>query len=277
MNVPAPSWIHWTAGIVCLAGLAGLAVLAVRVRFVKLVAFQRAAISLLCLAALAQEVYLVALITRCDASCYQGRYLFPAVGPLMVLVSTGLVGLLPRQHRPALASGLVLVFAGMAIYAPFRVIRPAYQIVPLPKWSLWLVPHRTDIMVGTTFELKGYRLRSETNRRTISVSLYWQATEVPNLDYSVFVHLIDESEQLVSQKDHAPGEDRGYPPTSWSRGDIVEDKHIIDIPPEVGPGTYRLRVGVYDWTTGRRLPVLSEGEPMGDFIILDQAVRWRQS
>ena len=44
--------------------------------------------------------------------------------------------------------------------------------------------------------------------------------------------------------------------------------------PDAAPGEYHLEIGMYDATTGQRLPVYSEEQQrlMGDLILLDQAI-----
>jgi 4-amino-4-deoxy-L-arabinose transferase-like glycosyltransferase len=270
MNVWAPSWFYKGALMLCLLGLLGLGFLAVKHRFNKLSGFQREALIILSLAILAQETFMLKSITRFDASWYQGRYLFPVIGPLMIFLSLGLLSLLPKRLTIPIVSGFVLVLIGIAVFMPFNVIKPAYQIVPLPKWSLWFVPNKTEFTFGDMFELKGYKVRLNMDDPQVSLTLYWQAVKRPDFNYSVFAHLINESNQLVAQKDHAPGEDRGYPPMAWWPGDIIADEHVIKIPHELPPGTYRFRVGVYNWATGEQLPVSLKGKPIGNFVILDQ-------
>jgi hypothetical protein len=56
-----------------------------------------APIALLFLAFIAQEAYMLAVITKCNSSCYQGRYMFPAIAPIAIILSWRLTGLLPRR------------------------------------------------------------------------------------------------------------------------------------------------------------------------------------
>jgi hypothetical protein len=75
--------------------------------------------------------------------------------------------------------------------------------------------------------------------------------------YTVFTHLIDESGGIWGQKDNLPV-DRTYPTTEWRVGEIVTDKYEMEVNPATVPGEYTLEVGMYEWTSGERLPVLSE-------------------
>lgn len=49
------------------------------------------------------------------------------------------------------------------------------------------------------------------------------------------------------------------------RAILVAQIHPIAIPVEMSPGRYQAIVGIYDWLSGDRLPVLVDGEVMGDF------------
>jgi hypothetical protein len=51
-------------------------------------------------------------------------------------------------------------------------------------------------------------------------------------------------------------------------GEVVRDRHPLTLPPDLPPGTYRLRTGLYYWQTLERLPVLESGEPVNNIVEL---------
>ena len=127
------------------------------------------------------------------------------------------------------------------------------------------VPHRLDTRLGEAVRLVGYRLaQGEVSPGDVlPLTLYWQAEELVEGDYTVFVHLQGLDGRLVAQQDNPPL--RGIRPTSdWEIGLLVEDPYEIPLPPGVPPGDYTLSVGMYDPATlerlaafgadGRRLP-----------------------
>jgi len=144
---------------------------------------------------------------------------------------------------------------------------PELHIAPLPGWYARFVPNKTEVSFGRTFELKGYKLGVDRASLQASVTLYWQASRPPDWDYAVFVHVIDDAGRMVAQKDQVPGASLGYPPTAWQPGDVIADKHAFTLP--APRGTYRLRVGVYRWQSGERMPAWSSAEPIGDSVLLD--------
>ena len=85
-------------------------------------------------------------------------------------------------------------------------------------------------------------------------TLHWQATGPISQDYTVFTHLVDSQGNLIAQQDNVPQKGR-YPTSLWSPGEIVLDPYVLHLPPDLLPGRYALRVGLYHPQTGQRLPV----------------------
>ena len=272
MNVNAPGWFYAAIQVLLGLSLLGIVFWFVRRRYRTLTEFQKSALVLLGLAIAAQEGYMLWAITRFNESWYQGRYLFPIIGPLMILVSLGLTSWLPKRWSPVLATGLTLALASVAVLMQSQVIQPAYAIAPSPKWALWLVPNKTEFTFGNAIELAGYKIKEKNTNSQVMLTLYWRARQKPDFDYSAFVHLVDGSGRMVAQDDHAPGTQRHYSPTAWWPGDVIVDEYVITWPGQLAPGVYHFRIGVYNWITGERLPILSGSQPAGDFVTLDQAL-----
>lgn len=270
MNLWAPAWFYTGIRILGLAGLVGLGLFLAR-RFRSLTDFQKGSFIFLALATVVQEAYLLMTVQYFNESWYQGRYLFSVIGPAMLLLSIGIVGWQPKIPARLTASGLTIGLVGVAIFMLVRVIGPAYHTIPLAKWQLWLIPNRTTAQFGGQFALRNYQITTGPEKQIVTLTLYWQALQKPDPDYSAFVHLIDAAGQVVAQKDHAPGEDRGYPPSVWSTGDIIEDPHVLTLSKEQSSGVYRFRVGLYNWKTGAQLPASLQGAPSGNFVILEKS------
>jgi 4-amino-4-deoxy-L-arabinose transferase-like glycosyltransferase len=101
---------------------------------------------------------------------------------------------------------------------------------------------------GRQLTLRGLEIPQPSN-----LTLYWQVTEKPDHVISVFVHLLDESGEIVAQSDQWPG---GLPANLWAVGQVITDEHTLNLPPDLPPGEYTLAIGLYDPATGQRLPAL---------------------
>jgi hypothetical protein len=138
----------------------------------------------------------------------------------------------------------------------FRV--PPIQQVPM------------HVFLGDAIIFKGYDLPSEVVAPgdTLDLVLYWAALRETDANYTVFAHLLDAEVALVSQFDGLPGDPlhRTY---DWWPGYFDWDEWPVPIPEDLAPGTYTLRVGIYDADTIERLPAVdADGTPLGDSILL---------
>jgi hypothetical protein len=96
----------------------------------------------------------------------------------------------------------------------------------------------------------------------LTVRLFWETLVPPNEDYSLFLHLYDGTGERVAQRDTALHE-TGFPTSTWYAGARVVTTHRLDVPPDaVGP--FSLRLGMYFWATGARLPATQAGTPLPD-------------
>jgi arabinofuranosyltransferase len=90
--------------------------------------------------------------------------------------------------------------------------------------------------------------------------LYWQSLAALENDYDVFIHLIDESGNLVAQVDRQPL--NGLAPTSsWQTGDLIRDPIELPSVAELAAGEYDVVAGLYLRETGQRLPVNGADAP----------------
>ncbi len=103
------------------------------------------------------------------------------------------------------------------------------------------------------------------------ITLYWEAQTDVELDYTVFIHVLDERGQLVAQSDGPP---RGgfYPTSYWHEGETVADEHCISFTSNVRPGHHKVFVGMYLLETMQRLTVVdaSGGRMINDQIPLQE-------
>lgn len=101
----------------------------------------------------------------------------------------------------------------------------------------------------------------------LMVELYWQVLEEPKVNYTTFVHLLDDRGELVTQYDRQAGGDQS-PSSTWTEGQILRDVYPLFIPKETAPGAYTLVIGMYTWPTLERLPVTINSISAGESIEL---------
>jgi 4-amino-4-deoxy-L-arabinose transferase-like glycosyltransferase len=186
-----------------------------------------------------------------------GRLLFPAAAAVGVVLFVGWRLWLPRRATPWLT---VLVGSGLAVLSILCLwgyIVPAYAPPPrLTEAQIEAIPHRLDVEFGGVARLLGYDLADDVVRPgdVMEVTLYWRAIAGAEQDYAVFVHLLDEHDLVVAQKDTHPGLGR-FPASRWQVGDTFADTYRLQVPetayaPSAGP----LEVGFYLPESGQRLP-----------------------
>lgn len=90
------------------------------------------------------------------------------------------------------------------------------------------------------------------------VTFYWQALGQMDVEYTVFLHLVDSQGEIIAQDDSPPNGGR-FPTTLWVAGDLIVDTHTLQVPDSTRPGEFTIEVGMYRTDTLERLPL--EGGP----------------
>ncbi|MFC2030353.1 hypothetical protein ACFLWA_06455 [Chloroflexota bacterium] len=128
--------------------------------------------------------------------------------------------------------------------------------------------HRVNAVFEGIGELVGYTLVPDQliAGEDLDVSLYWLVTSQGPVerDYTVFVHLVDASGQMLAQHDGEPVM-RLRPTHTWRAGDLVVDSHQLDWGRADYAGPATLFVGMYDAESAQRLPMYGvDGERLPD-------------
>jgi len=127
------------------------------------------------------------------------------------------------------------------------------------NWSAPNPSHPMSVTFGSQVALVGYNVESRADQHNVPVTLYWQALKEMDASYTVFVHLVDASGAVRSQQDNPPV-NGAYPTTLWQTGEYVSDTLSLSLPPDLPPGDYVLKAGLYLPGTGARLAVIGEGD-----------------
>jgi hypothetical protein len=230
-HITYSAWLYWFFALITLIGIVGF--------FIALVRAPRGRGPLLLLAAAALAVALgmwryslIALGTD------QGRLLFPAIGPLLVLLAVGLASWPWGKWRIALARALVVALALVATYGLVGVIRPAFAPPPLPT-SVAAAPSHPDVAPLDFGEivLNDWSLQENP-------TLYWRAEQQPTQDWRANLRITAEDGTLVWEWRRSPGYGL-YSSDRWPAGFVVRDEYSVRWPEWAGPGRYRVEITLY--------------------------------
>jgi hypothetical protein len=214
----------------------------------------------------------------------QGRYLFPGISAISLLLLLGLSQWVPRPCREQGVHDLLTgVIAGslflLAILCPFVYIAPAYaHPAILSPGQLPDDLGRLEINLGDRVALLGAKVGRQALHpgQKAEVTLCWESLAEMDEDYSVFLHLLGRGNPLgepqdrerVGQLDIYPGVG-AYPTTLWQVGDIVCDDYEIPISSQAtAPVAADVEVGLYERESMERLPALDgAGQLVGQVIV----------
>lgn len=249
LNVIMPTWIYYM-----LNGLAVLALIGLARAIVQNIRRPKAKNHMhfnpaiwLCLFFLALTFGgLIRWTTLTPAS--QGRLMFPCIAVLAAAMAYGL----GRIHRIALWLGCMALMS-VAIAAPFVYIAPTYA-KPTNGWRERL-PIALNANFGGTIELVEASVgpSSITPDSEPIIQFNWRLTAAPPKNYSVFVHLVDQNNVILAQRDMYPGQG-SLALSEHPSGFIWSDHYALRVSPLAPPlKTLRWRIGVYDFENGQRL------------------------
>jgi hypothetical protein len=114
--------------------------------------------------------------------------------------------------------------------------------------------------------LLGYDLEATETRPggTLALALYWKSTAPMSRNWSVFVHLLDENDSIIAQRDMYPGQGL-YPTSLWPIGEAIANRYLLRLSETTyAPSVAKLEVGLYDYLAENqeRLPNSTGGDNM---------------
>ncbi len=121
---------------------------------------------------------------------------------------------------------------------------------------------------GDLFELLAVEAPDSTVApgSVVPLTLRWRAVAPSAIPYTSFVHLVGDGRPAITGVDGQPCAG-WYPTNQWHPGEVIEYQLMLSLPPDLKPGVYDLAVGMYDWTTGQRLPVFQAAQREPDRAI----------
>ncbi|MEM8860156.1 MAG: hypothetical protein AAGD96_17635, partial [Chloroflexota bacterium] len=130
-------------------------------------------------------------------------------------------------------------------------IKPTDRIFELPH-DMEIEPLR--VQFDSVAHLRHFK--PIINEGMFEIGLVWQAKQPSTTNYTMFIHLKNENGVILGQLDRPPIKQTG----NWVSDEFIIDQVILDLPEGK---TASIAIGLYDPTTGQRLPVLdSAGQPL---------------
>ncbi len=183
------------------------------------------------------------------ADTYRLRIDRTAVWPTILTLGLDIWDQSPDRHLPVTTGDDQPV---TAVRFPVGRLSRTEILQPEPP-----VPFETTFDQGLA--LVGYEAapNSSTADGALWLTLYWHldaTADPPPVAYTVFLHLTDDQGILITEPADGPPLSGDWPTTAWLPGQTITDTRLIALPPNLGPGQYDVRLGLYDPETGARLP-----------------------
>lgn len=189
----------------------------------------------------------------------QGRYLFPAIPVIALILVLGLDTLTQSTLRTThhalrtthlsfvICSFVIFAFFALALFVPFAYTLPAYaRPTRASENDLTRITNPIRVNFAHQIELLGYDLdgRAVKPGDRLRIALYWRALAPMSESFRVFVHLVGQGDTSAGGTDVIPA--RGaFPTVYWKPGDALRDVVNVPVIANATPGKYTLEVGLY--------------------------------
>jgi hypothetical protein len=129
--------------------------------------------------------------------------------------------------------------------------------------------NQSDIRIGSV-ALAGPSVSAfqQTGQRAFNITYGWKVYETTGLNLTTFVHFVNPSQEtnegIVFQGDHA----LATPTTQWQAGETITDGPVpVYVPHSVPDGTYSVRIGLFDPSTGFRVSLAGQNDGDERYIL----------
>ena len=150
------------------------------------------------------------------------------------------------------------------VSAAGKSVEPVVAAVKLVPWQ-WpeISPSNAPVNFFDKATLLSHHLADDRQ----SITFNWQADSHFEADYTVFIQAWNiETGQYVTGFDGPPVQG-DYPTSLWEPGEIIVDRHQLDLT-SLPPGVYNILAGLYNPATGERLPAFDPTGPLPDYAVL---------
>ena len=116
------------------------------------------------------------------------------------------------------------------------------------------ITYKTFGNYNNKIALLGYNIDKNTIEKSDSfrITYFWKSLDHVDINYTIFVHFIDEKNKIRFQQDHRPAYGI-YPTSAWNAGNIIKEEYDVMLPTDVAEGTYRIKIGLYNKETNKRI------------------------
>ncbi|QPC81592.1 hypothetical protein G4Y79_18125 [Phototrophicus methaneseepsis] len=124
------------------------------------------------------------------------------------------------------------------------VMTPAPEATPTPEPEEVLEETPGQYDFGTVLRLKTFRLYyqpEDAEDRYYELRILWEAQSPPGQSYVGFAHVVGPNETLITQADVRPSVPTNY----WNFRDEIIVRYPLELPEDMAPGEYEVRVGWY--------------------------------
>jgi hypothetical protein len=122
------------------------------------------------------------------------------------------------------------------------------------------------VQFGDRLEMLAYEMDRAVLRpgETLTVVTYWRVRSPDDGLLKLFVHLLD------AEGNYVAGEDRlDVWHDNWLAGDVFVQVQQVPVGADVAPGEAQVEIGLYDPESMQRLPVVRDGDVIGDRVLLN--------
>ncbi len=144
-------------------------------------------------------------------------------------------------------------------WGPWYFIASLYEGPPLAE----------GVLLEGSVRYRGGALTTGTLYRpgdTLTAQTWWDVNAQPSRDYSLGLYVVDASGRTVAQTDGGPrGPYAGERTAAWLPERVYRDERRVQLPEDLPPGDYAVRVAIYRWEDGERLcpvPPVASASPL---------------
>lgn len=136
--------------------------------------------------------------------------------------------------------------------------------------------YQSGALFGDKIQLIGFdtdkQIKLNPQDPKLPLTIYWRGTTKIDENYVIFFHLVNEKGETVAQRDTAPRYGQ-FNTTQWTPNELFDDEQSLEVPAALLPGRYKIEIGIYRPTDGKRLVVTQAAPgqgvtPGGDSLIL---------